>query len=201
LVDKGAVPDDASECVIVVAGLPRSGTSMMMQMLAAAGLDILTDGKREADGDNPRGYFELESATRLRQEKDWLKGAKGKAVKIVAQLLPFLPPDLPYRVVFMDRDLREVLRSQKVMLENLGRGRARLADEQLEQAFRRQLRQVRIWLARQPNIKSLFISHREAVEDPLSVAERVSGFLGGGLDPRAMAAVVDASLYRQRAIA
>jgi predicted AlkP superfamily phosphohydrolase/phosphomutase/Tfp pilus assembly protein PilF len=201
LVDKRSVPDDPSECVIVVAGLPRSGTSMMMQMLAAGALPVLTDGKREADNDNPRGYYELESAARLRQEKDWLRHAKGKAVKIVAQLLPFLPPDLPYRVIFMERDLKEILKSQKIMLENLGRGSAKLTDEQLEQAFRRQLRQVRIWLAKQPNIKTLFVSHRETLADPLAVATRVSAFLGGRLDSRAMATVVESTLYRQRAIA
>ncbi len=100
------MPDDPAECVTVVAGLPRSGTSMMMQMLAAGSLPVLTDGKRSADADNPRGYFELEDATRLRKDRDWLRAAKGHAVKIVAQLLPFLAADLPYRVVFMDRDLR-----------------------------------------------------------------------------------------------
>ena len=201
LVDKRAVPDDPGQCVIVVAGLPRSGTSMMMQMLAAGALPILTDGKRGADDDNPRGYYEHESAARLRREGDWLRDAKGKAVKIVAQLLPFLPSDVPYRVILMDRDLKEILRSQKVMLENLGRGPAKLTDEQLEQAFRRQLRQVRIWLAKQPNIKTLFVSYREAIEEPLAVANSVSAFLGSGLDAAAMAGAVESSLYRQRAVA
>lgn len=198
LVDKSGVPDDPAECVIVVAGLPRSGTSMMMQMLAAGALPILTDEKRVADIDNPRGYYELESAKRLRKDRDWLKPAKGKVVKIVAQLLPFLPPDLPYRVIFMDRDLSEVLKSQSVMLENLGETKARLPDNQLEQAFRKQLKQVRIWLAKQPNIKTLFVSHREAIDNAVSVAERVNGFLGGELNCRAMAEIVDSSLYRQR---
>jgi tetratricopeptide (TPR) repeat protein len=199
LVDKASVPDDPAECVSVVAGLPRSGTSMMMQMLAAASLPILADGQRSADTDNPRGYYELESATRLRQDRDWLKEAKGKAVKIVAQLLPLLPADLPYRVIFMDRNLKEVLASQRVMLENLGRDTVKLTDEQLEQAFRRQLKQVRVWLAKQPNIKTLFVAHRDALDDPLGAAERVNDFLGGALDPMAMAGVVDSSLYRQRA--
>ncbi|MDP2430660.1 MAG: alkaline phosphatase family protein [Pseudomonadota bacterium] len=199
LVDKSAVPDDPAQCVIVVAGLPRSGTSMMMQMLAAGPLPILSDGKREADSDNPRGYHELESATRLRQERDWIKEARGKAVKIVAQLLPHLPPELPYRVVFMEREPKEMLASQKTMLERLGREAAKLSDAQLEQAYRQQLKQVGIWLAKQPNIKTLFVSHRESIDDPHAVAARVNEFLGGKLDPRAMAAAVDGSLYRQRA--
>ena len=197
--DRGSVPSDPAQYVTVVAGLPRSGTSMMMQMIAAGGLAALTDDRRAADGDNPRGYFELESATRLRHDQTWLTGAKGRVVKIVAQLLPFLPPDLPYRVVFMDRDLGEVLKSQRVMLGNLGREPAALTDEQLALAFKQQLRRVRIWLGKQPNVKTLFVSHREALADPIAVGERLCAFLGGQLDARAMAAAVDGSLYRQRA--
>lgn len=200
LVDKSGVPADPAQCVTVVAGLPRSGTSMMMQMLAGGGLPILTDGKREADSDNPRGYLELEAATRLRQDRDWIKDAKGNAVKIVAQLLPNLPSDLPYRVVFMEREPKEVLASQKAMLEHLGRPAAKLTDEQLVQAYRQQLKQVGIWLARQPNIKTLFVSHREAIDQPHTVAAKVNDFLGGGLDVAAMAGAVDGSLYRQRAV-
>ncbi len=139
MVDKSAVPDDPAECIIVVAGLPRSGTSLLMQMLAATRLPVLTDGKREADNDNPKGYFELEAATRLRQDRDWLKEAKGKVVKIVAQLLPFLPKEHAYRVVFMERDLNEVLKSQQVMLDNLGRDPTKLSDEQLRQVYRQQI--------------------------------------------------------------
>ena len=199
LVDKSGVPDDSAECVIVVAGLPRSGTSMMMQMLAAGPLPVLTDGKRVADIDNPRGYFELESAKRLRQDNEWIKQAKGKVVKIVVQLLPFLPADLPFRVVFMERDLNEILRSQNMMLENLGKSKGKFPDDQLERTFRKQLKQVRIWLARQPNIRTLFVSHTEAIENADSVAEKVNNFLGGGLNSLAMAAAVDGSLYRQRA--
>ncbi|WP_295426273.1 tetratricopeptide repeat-containing sulfotransferase family protein [uncultured Thiodictyon sp.] len=199
LVDKSGVPTDPAQCVVVVAGLPRSGTSMMMQMLVAGGLAALTDGRRAADGDNPRGYFELDAATRLRQDRTWLAGARGRAVKLVAQLLPFLPPDEAYRVVFMERDFKEVLKSQRLMLANLGRAPANLTDEQLERAFNQQLRQVRIWLGKQPNVKTLFVSHRETITDPIAVGERVCAFLGGQLDAWAMAAAVDGSLYRQRA--
>ncbi len=198
LVDKSAVPDDPARCVIVVAGLPRSGTSLMMQMLAAGGLEILSDGKRKADTDNPRGYYELEAATRLRGDRAWLKDATGKGVKIVAQLLPFLPREYPYRAIFMERDLEEVLRSQTVMLGNLGRERVKLTNEQLKIAYRQQLRQVKVWLAHQPNIRILFVGHREALENPIAVAERVADFVGGALDPAAMAEVVDRTLYRQR---
>ncbi|HMV18023.1 MAG TPA: alkaline phosphatase family protein [Zoogloea sp.] len=194
-------PDDPAEFVTVVAGLPRSGTSMMMQMLAAGGLPILTDNKREADLDNPRGYFELEAATRLRTDRTWFREGRGQAVKIVAQLLPYLPGDVPCRVIFMERDLDEVLKSQTVMLDNLGREGARLSDAQVQASYRQQLRRVKLWLARQSQVDVLFVRHRDALADPAAVAEQVNAFLGGRLDCLAMATCVDASLYRQRATA
>ncbi len=198
LVDKSSVPEEPAECITIVTGLPRSGTSMMMQMLVAGGLPLLSDDKREADDDNPRGYYELEQATRLRQDQAWLMDAKGKVVKLVAQLLPALPAKLSYRVVFIKRDLDEVLRSQQVMLDRIGRSRSKLSDEQLQAAYRKQLQQVCVWLAKQPNLRTLFISHRQAIETPAVVAEQVNSFLGGSLDTSAMAAVVDGALYRQR---
>jgi hypothetical protein len=113
--------------IVVVSGLPRSGTSMMMQMLEAGGLPILTDGERVADADNPRGYYEYAPAKRLMTDRTWLPAADGKAVKIVAQLLPYLPPaPHRFRVIFMKRDLGEVLASQQVMLANLNKTGARL---------------------------------------------------------------------------
>ena len=46
--------------IIVVSGLPRSGTSMMMKMLEVGRQPILTDNLREADANNPNGYYEFE---------------------------------------------------------------------------------------------------------------------------------------------
>ncbi|MCX7098148.1 MAG: alkaline phosphatase family protein [Methylococcales bacterium] len=198
LVDKSAVPDDPALSITVVAGLPRSGTSMMMQMLNAGGISLLTDQKREADGDNPRGYYELEAATQLRNNREWLNTGQGKAVKIVAQLLPFLPARLTYRIVFMERNLEEILQSQQIMLDNLGRGRSKLSDKQLQETYRQQLHRIKVWLAKQPNSKVLFIKHHEVLADPAATAQRINGFLGGKLDMAAMATVVDPSLYRQR---
>ncbi|MGI9427331.1 MAG: hypothetical protein ACR2NM_01650, partial [Bythopirellula sp.] len=116
------LPDDPSEIVNIVSGLPRTGTSMMMQMLVAGGISPLTDGNREADASNPKGYYEYDKATQLRSDSAWLGEAKGKVVKIVAQLLTELPAEIDgkpayYRVVFMDRDLDEVLASQHTMLD------------------------------------------------------------------------------------
>lgn len=192
-----STPATDSPFITVVAGLPRSGTSMMMQMLAAGGLPILTDGKRVADADNPKGYYELEAATRLRQDKAWLQEAVGKGVKIVAQLLPFLTSEHQYRIVFMERDFDEVLASQKTMLERLERAQTKLTPAQLKQAYRTQLQHVKVWLARQANVHVLYVSHRDALSNPQATAERVNTFLGGTLDSAAMLSVVDKSLHRQ----
>src|SRR3569833_79554 len=107
--------------ITVVSGLPRSGTSMMMQMLAAGGMPMLTDGVRGPDPDNPRGYFAFGPVKRTPQDARWLAGAPGKAVKVVHSLLPALPGGYEYRVLFMLRDMHEVLASQDTMLRRLGR--------------------------------------------------------------------------------
>jgi len=138
--------------ITVVSGLPRSGTSMMMQMLAAGGLPALTDGKRTADNDNPKGYYELEAAKRLMTDRSWLPQADGKAVKIVAQLLPYLPPR-PHqlRIIFMERDLEEICASQAVMLENLGKAGARLPKDNLKQAYAAQIQGLKRLFAQKGN--------------------------------------------------
>ncbi|MDA8105821.1 MAG: alkaline phosphatase family protein [Nitrospiraceae bacterium] len=192
-------PYDPASTVLIVSGLPRSGTSMMMQMLKAGGVEPLTDGKRDSDDDNPRGYYEHDSAKKLRGESAWIADAGGKAVKIVAQLLPYLPAvrDLSYRVIFMNRDLDEVLASQKVMIERRGEKGAGLPPERLKKVFQKQIHQAMMTL-RMKHIPSVFIEYGEATSDPRAAAARVNGFLGGSLDEQAMAAAVDRSLHRQR---
>jgi len=197
LLNGAKVPDNPGEYITVVSGLPRSGTSMAMQMLAAGGRPALTDGQRQADSDNPKGYFELTRATRLRNDHDWLSEAHGQSIKLVAQLLPFIPTDQPCRVIFMERDIDEVLASQGRMLKNLGRPPA--DDEKLRSAFNRQLRQLKVSLAARATISVRFIRHSEAINDPSGTAAAINAFLGGGLDEQAMAAAVDPDLYRQRA--
>ncbi len=192
--DEQAPPD----FVTVVAGLPRSGTSMLMQMLDAGGMKLLTDRKRKADEDNPRGYHELEKATQLRKKRDWVGEARHKAVKIVAQLLPYLPKDVPIRVVFIERDLDEVLASQKTMLIRMKRDSAKFSDAQMQAAYSRQLDMVKQWLALNPNSWVLYIRHADVIRDPACTADQINRFLGGGLDVESMARVVDPDLYRQR---
>ncbi len=183
--------------VTVVTGLPRSGTSMMMQMLDRGGLPILTDGKREADDDNPRGYYELEAATRLRSDDTWVVGAAGKGVKLVAQLLHRLPLSQSYRVIFMQRDLDEVLASQNVMLDRLGRQGTSQSSEQLQSAYRQQISRAKHWLAMR-GVPVLFVDYRGALDDPRATADALAAFVGDDLDAEAMTDAVEKRLYRQR---
>src|SRR4051812_38256410 len=147
--------------VTVVSGLPRSGTSMMMQMLAAGGMPALTDGARGPDADNPRGYLEFEPAKRTAAaDGRWVGDAVGKAVKLVHLLLPDLPGGYEYRVVFMGRDVREVLASQAEMLRRRGRRGADLTPERLADVFGGQIRRVREWVAHQPGFSALDVDYR-----------------------------------------
>jgi hypothetical protein len=171
---------------------------MMMQMLAAAGLPVYADEKRAADEDNPRGYFEHEQAARLHQDASWIPQARGQAVKIVAHLLRFLPPPEQYRLVFMHRNLKEVVASQRAMLERLGRKGAALGDARLMRAFTQQLVQVQNWLKRCPEIPVLAVSYAEALQNPAATAARLARFLGQPFDECAAAAAIDATLRRQK---
>ena len=184
--------------VTIVSGLPRSGTSLMMQMLEAGGLPVLTDKIRASDEDNPRGYFEFEPVKRTRRDPSWVAGAEGKVVKMVYLLLRDLPAGHDYRVIMMRRDLREVIASQRAMLRRSGRTGANVTDERMARIFEEQLQSIGEWLAGQPNFSVLDVDHRRCLESPSLVALELNGFLGGDLDERRMAGVVDGSLYRQR---
>lgn len=188
------------ETLVVVTGLPRSGTSMLMQMLAAGGIEIMTDGLREPDEDNPRGYLEFEPVKNLLKDSSWLREGRGKAVKIVAPLLGALPPGLPCRVIFIERDLDEVLESQQRMLArrkqemvSTPERRQRLKDE-----YARTVLRIKAALERRPHTRVLCLDYRDAVTDPRAVAKKMSDFLGSGLDTVSMAASVDPVLHRNR---
>ena len=193
--DAGKALDDT---IVVVSGLPRSGTSMMMQMLAAGGCPVLVDDRRAADESNQRGYFEFEAATRLAQDHGWLDQATGKAVKIVAQLLPRLPLHRKYRVIFMERPLTEVVASQQMMLERLGRSNQRSASAQLARTFHKQVETVgKILTNHARQISVVSVNYAEALSNPRETAARVNRFLGGTLDESAMAAAVSPALRHQ----
>lgn len=187
-----------SGTITIVSGLPRSGTSVAMQMLGAGGVPILADDRRAADPDNPRGYYEFEPVLRLRSDRSWLELAVGKAVKIVHMLLMELPTDYDYRVILMRRDLAEVIRSQRIMLERSGRPLPPLEPARLAQVYENQLATVRRWLDERPAFRVLEVPYRELIADPATHASRIADFLDRRLDASAMIAAVDPTLYRNR---
>ncbi|WP_197528051.1 sulfotransferase family protein [Posidoniimonas polymericola] len=168
----------------------------MMQMLVAGGLAPLTDGQRGADEDNPRGYLEYDKTKSLRSDNSWLGDARGKVVKVIVQLLEYLPRE-KYRIVFMQRDLIEVVRSQRTMLERSGKQGAALSDAQLEGLFSKQVEAVDRFL-QASDAQVLKVQHRSCIDCPAEVAAEVNRFLGGGLDEGAMVEAVDPTLYRQQ---
>jgi hypothetical protein len=186
------------DVVTVVSGLPRSGTSMMMRMLEAGGMELLADHRRGADDDNPAGYFELERVKQIEHDQLWLEDARGKAVKMVSVLLKHLPADYSYTIIFMRRNLEEVLASQRQMLLRRGEPADRAGDAQMMELFGKHLRNIEHWLGQQPNMHTLHVNYNELVWNPAPFSQKLRDFLGGWLDARRMAAVVDTALYRQR---
>ena len=189
--------NQANDFLTIVSGLPRSGTSMMMRMLESGGLPVLIDEIRTADDDNPKGYYEFEAVKKTKQDASWLADSEAKAVKMVYRLLYDLPTDRSYRVLFMRRDLTEVLRSQQAMLERNGATDA-ISDQQMEQLFRTELDAFYAWETKQDAIQLIDVNYNQLLADPRSELETINDFLGGGLDVDAMRAVVDPSLYRNR---
>ena len=185
--------------IVIVSGLPRSGTSMMMKMLDAGGVPIMTDQVRTADVDNPKGYYEYERVKDLEKEADksYVRQGRGKALKVISFLLKDLPDDNYYRVIFMRRHLDEVIASQNKMLDR--RGEESITDgETMAEAYRNHLASVKILVRKRPNFEMLEFRYDEAVKNPREAARAVNAFLGGVLDEKAMQAVVDGELYRNR---
>jgi len=173
---------------------------MAMKMLDAAGVELVQDGIREADEDNPKGYYELERVKDLANEQtwEWLAQSKGKAVKIISHLLKELPEHLNYKVVFMRRNIDEILASQAKMLERRGES-SNTDDEQMTQFFEADLWRANYLLKNQSRFETLQVSYRDVLDDPLPQARAIAEFLDGDPDPEAMAVVVDPNLYRNRA--
>jgi len=186
--------------VIVVSGLPRSGTSMMMQMLAAGGVAILSDRVRQPDESNPEGYFEFEPVLELDKQGDtaWVADARGKAVKVVSPLLRYLPESVDYRVLFMQRHLEEVIASQNRMLTRAGESVGSMEPDALRAQYEAHLKTVRFILGGRPCFDTLEVAHADVVGDPAGSARRVARFLGGHLDADRMAAAVKPVLHRNR---
>ena len=171
---------------------------MMMQLLAAGGLPLLVDGKRIADDDNPKGYCEFERVKQLKTDSSWLDQAEGKAVKVIAQLLTSLPQGYNYRIIFMRRELDEVLQSQDTMLKRNGKAGANISQEQLKRVFENQVKQVSAFLQSQANIETLYIDYADILKDPIPYFGHLSDFLSQSLDQKKMSLVIDPTLYRNR---
>jgi len=186
--------------IVVVSGLPRSGTSMAMKMLEAGGLELVQDGVRSADEDNPKGYYEDERVMRLHetQDKAWLKAARGKGIKIISNLLRSLPADNNYRVLFVRRDIQEILASQAKMLARRGEDSA-TDDERMAELFAGDVWRAQYLLKRKPQFEWMEVNYREVLAAPEAQARRMRDFLGLDLAVDKMAEVVDPNLYRNRA--
>jgi hypothetical protein len=187
-----------NQTITIVSGLPRSGTSMMMKMLTAGGLELLTDNIRAADEDNPKGYFEFERVKQIENDKAWLEDARGRVVKLISALLKHLPPVYNYKVIFMRRAMPEILASQREMLIRRGEPADAVPDDKMAAMFNKHVAQVESWLAAQPNIDVLYVSYNEVMKDSRPQAERIKLFLGRSLNVEEMVDVVDRSLYRQK---
>lgn len=185
--------------ITIVSGLPRSGTSMMMQMLEAGGLEIFTDKQRSADENNPKGYYEHEAVMNLAKNKKWLPKANNKVVKVIAHLLHHLPMDYRYKIIFMERDVIEVVQSQQRMLVRNGKKvKEEVLPLRLVDKYNKTLENVKLWAEKQPNVEIHLVSYRSAIESPFLEAINVNDFMDGKLMPEKMAATVDASLYREK---
>lgn len=183
--------------ITVVSGLPRSGTSLMMQMLQAGGMTLLTDQIRKPDDSNPKGFFEYEPVKNLATEKSWLQDAQGKVVKIVSHFLALLPDKYQYKIIFMERDPDEIIASQNKMLERSGKHVSAAKDE-IKVLLKKSLLEIKRWLIKKKNIKIIFVSYNHILQEPERSSTEINDFLSGSLDIKKMAAITDKNLYRNR---
>jgi hypothetical protein len=191
--------DDEKEAVVVVSGLPRSGTSMLMSMLDAGGIPPITDHIRTADEDNPKGYYEFERVKALdKGDTAWVSDAQGKSVKVISALLKYLPPEYQYKIIYVRRNMQEILASQRKMLVRRGEDPDKVDDAQMAALFEKHVSQVESWLREQPNIQVLYEHYSDILADPEKEARRINDFLGGRLQVERMAEAVDPDLYRNR---
>lgn len=191
-----------ADFVTVVSGLPRSGTSMMMRMLETGGMSVMTDHLRIPDESNPKGYYELERVKQLQDgNTGWIAEGKGKVVKIISALLEYLPPESQYRIVFMRRNMNEILASQREMLIRRGEPTDRVSDDHLTNFYQDHLTHIAEWLAQQGNMKVIYLHYNQIMQNPYEPIAQLCQFLQPlPLDSDKMLSVVESSLYRQRAL-
>ena len=188
-----------AERIVVVSGLPRSGTSLMMMMLDAAGIPPMQDYVRTADDDNPKGYYEYERVKKMPEgDTAWVKDARGKSVKVITALLEHLPKKYKYDLIVMRREMGEILASQKKMLVRRGEDPDKISDAEMADLFKNHFDKVMVWVKKQKYLRFIEVSYNDLLEEPEKEIEKVNQFLGGHLDTAAMLAMIDPKLYRQR---
>jgi len=198
ILKKFFVTNKKDDTILIVSSLPRCGTSMMMQMLEAGGIPPMTDHIREADEDNPRGYYEFEKVKKIKEDASWLEDCYGKVFKMVSALLYYLPSDKRYKVIFIRRKMEEMLASQNKMLQRQGEKGDNVSDEEMAKKLHKHLRKIEEWLAKQNNLDVIYINYNEVNQNPHENARLVNRFLGDRLSVAKMERVVEKSLYRKR---
>ncbi len=186
-----------NQTITIVSGLPRSGTSLMMQMLDRGGMEFVTDNIRTADEDNPKGYYEFERVKKIKDDASWVIDTRGKVFKMVSMLLYDLPSDEKYKIIFMKRNMKEVLASQKKMLERLNK-ESNTDDDEMGELLTIHLNKTYAWLEQQENMEVLYVNYNDLIASPLKGAEAVNEFLNGKLNTEKMEKVIDKSLYRNK---
>ena len=192
------IKEKSKESIVIVSGLPRSGTSLVMQMLEKGGMEIYTDNKRKPDENNPKGYYEHENVKNIIYNKTWIKDIGNKAVKIISHLLFHLPATYSYKIIFVQRDMDEIIFSQHKMLVSMGKARKGDYPGHLEISFRKNIYQIKEWFKDNPNIETLFLNYKDIINSPLHKANRICDFISLDLDVKKMVSTVDKKLYRNR---
>jgi hypothetical protein len=167
-------------------------------MLSAGGLDILTDDIRPRDENNPKGYMEYQKVKSLATDNSWLNEGQNKVIKVIVQLLQYLPANFQYKVIFMEREMEEVIRSQQIMLGKKADIEKKIYPTALAETFKKQLEKTQSWINSNPQFEVMYVSYAEAIKNPSEIAENISLFLDFELNTKAMTAVIDSALYRNR---
>jgi mRNA-degrading endonuclease HigB of HigAB toxin-antitoxin module len=186
------------ESIVIVSGLPRSGTSMVMKMLAAGGVNVLTDNIRKADHDNPKGYLEYEPVKNLKTDSGWLKDMKGRAVKVISHLLYYLPRTFTYKIIFIQRSMQEILESQKKMYQRIHKKADDIEDVVLEEKFNLHLKKIKTYIENKKYFSCLYVHYGDILHDAFKESSKIQAFLDRPLNIEAMSKVVDQNLYRNR---
>ena len=187
------------DVITIVSGLPRSGTSMMMKMLDEGGMEPLTDNVRTADKDNPKGYYEFERVKDLPEDTEWLENAEGKAVKVLAEQIKHLPDGYDYKVIFMERNLEEIIESQRKMLIRQGKDPDKVSREELRDMFTKYRSILKNEISSHPNMEVIYVSYNDIMSHPEVSVDSIIAFHNGELDKEKMVNVIDEDLYRNRA--